>query len=120
MTSDIKFQAADVVVVEGRSLNVKAPDFLLDYAPRRKGKAPYRRALVHDQNDGLTLNFNQDYPAGVTMFGQARVRKGGFICDESIVTGGDLILKRPGGDVWVNRVVDDLVERVVQLEARLA
>ena len=29
----------------------------------------FRRALVHDESDGLTINFNNDYPGGVTVGG---------------------------------------------------
>jgi hypothetical protein len=51
-------------------LNVQGHDFLLDSAERRKPSGPkFRRALAHDQSDGLTFNFGNDYPGGVTISG---------------------------------------------------
>lgn len=54
--------AADILEVAGS-------DLVLDYPPRRKNDDGWRRALVHDENDGLTINFNGDYPGGVTIVG---------------------------------------------------
>jgi len=45
---------------------------MLDSVARRKPPtvgSGHRRALVHDQSDGLTINFNHDYPGGVTLNG---------------------------------------------------
>ena len=52
-------------------VKVLAPDFCVDGGPgRRKGSdTPYRRALVHDGNDGLTINWANDYSGGVTING---------------------------------------------------
>jgi hypothetical protein len=67
---------SDVVLDEGTeqvtvvcdNLNIQGHDFLLDSSERRRPNSPtFRRALVHDQNDGLTLNFGHDYPGGVTI-----------------------------------------------------
>jgi hypothetical protein len=44
-------------------------DFMLDSPDRRKNATPFRRALVHDQSDGLTVNFSGDYPGGVAING---------------------------------------------------
>jgi hypothetical protein len=73
MATDVRLDAEDgnTVVVEGRVLKATASDFVLD-APSRRGKDErgargLRRALVHDQRDGLTINFNRDYPGGVTI-----------------------------------------------------
>jgi hypothetical protein len=44
-------------------------DFLLDAPDRRKDATPFRRALVHNQGDGLTINFAGDYPGGVAING---------------------------------------------------
>lgn len=79
--SDIKFNTSDQVVVEGRALKVTSPDIMLDHAPRRTGPAANpRRALVHDFNDGLTLNWNEDYPGGVKINGSVN-------CPKEIITG---------------------------------
>jgi hypothetical protein len=62
------------VLVEGTVLKTTAADLMLD-APQRRlpGGGPFRRALVHNTQDGLTLNFNGDYPGGVTVVGNLMV-----------------------------------------------
>jgi hypothetical protein len=35
--------------------------------------SPYRRALVHDETDGLTINFSDDYPGGLSLSGVVRI-----------------------------------------------
>jgi hypothetical protein len=65
--SDVRLQTGQVVI--------DAWDLCLD-SPDRRNPAyptPYRRALVHDPNDGLTLNWGQDYPGGVTINGVVSV-----------------------------------------------
>lgn len=43
-----------------------AADFMLDHPQRRgAGARGYRRALVHDRGDRLTINYANDYPGGV-------------------------------------------------------
>jgi len=71
MATDVKLDEVDgsFLVLEGRVVKAAASDFMLDSPERRKGGSPHRRALVHDQNDGLTINFNGDYPGGVTLVG---------------------------------------------------
>ena len=70
MSSSVKtdYPHQDWVTVQGAVLNARTSDLILD-SPARRGNAggPYRRALVHDQSDGLTINFNDDYPGGVTI-----------------------------------------------------
>ncbi|QXP53073.1 MULTISPECIES: hypothetical protein [unclassified Cellulophaga] len=44
----------------------------MDNADRRNGSG-HRRALVHDHEDGLTINYNGDYPGGVTIKGIIKV-----------------------------------------------
>jgi hypothetical protein len=56
------------VTIDARVVKVGASDFLLDSPQRHRTDRPgLRRALVHDQQDGLTINFNRDYPGGVTI-----------------------------------------------------
>jgi hypothetical protein len=57
------------IVLDGRVVKATASDFMLDSPERRSGKAVFRRALVHDQGDGLTVNFANDYNGGVTLNG---------------------------------------------------
>jgi PASTA domain-containing protein len=76
MPTDVKLDAGDgsFVLVQGRVLKVAGSDLVLDAPERRKeNKTPNRRALVHDFQDGLTINFNGDYPGGVTIAGNAAV-----------------------------------------------
>jgi hypothetical protein len=61
---------SDVRLVPGQVV-VDAPDLCLDSSDRRKpeGLSEFRRALVHDFGDGLTINWPGDYPGGVTING---------------------------------------------------
>ena len=72
MTTDVRLDQVDgtFLELEARVVKAIASDFMLDQPSRRKGGGPHRRALVHDQNDGLTINFNGDYPGGVTVVGK--------------------------------------------------
>jgi hypothetical protein len=67
--SDILFDATQQVTVQCDNLKVEGHDFLLDSQSRRRpgNTSAFRRAIVHDQNDGLTINFGNDYPGGVTL-----------------------------------------------------
>ena len=58
----------DKVRVEGHVLDCRTADLALD-SPERRGPrgGTQRRALVHDFNDGLTVNYRGDYPGGVTI-----------------------------------------------------
>ena len=77
MPTDIKLdQGGDGnwLLAEGNVLKTTAADFMLDSPSRRRpGGGPHRRALVHDTNDGLTINFAGDYPGGVTVTGNLTV-----------------------------------------------
>jgi hypothetical protein len=55
--------------LDAAAVETTASDFLLDCPARHKGGPGFRRALVHDFNDGLTINFAGDYPGGVTING---------------------------------------------------
>jgi hypothetical protein len=68
--TDLKLDAGDgsFVVIDGRVVKATASDFMLDSSSRHRADKPgFRRALVHDQGDGLTINYNRDYPGGVTI-----------------------------------------------------
>jgi hypothetical protein len=69
MATDLRLDDVDgnYVVIDSGVLKSTATDFLLDNPPRHSGTHHLRRALVHDQRDGLTINFNNDYPGGVTI-----------------------------------------------------
>lgn len=70
MPTDIKLDEGDGnhVVIEGTVVRTTASDLILD-SPDRRIAGGLRRALVHDGTDGLTINFNGDYPGGVTVGG---------------------------------------------------
>ena len=70
--SDIKFEG-DSVVIEGDATISRTPDLMLDEASRRRRRDGVRRALVHDFEDGLTANWDDDYPGGVTVNGAKRI-----------------------------------------------
>jgi hypothetical protein len=57
---------SDVKLVHGQ-VKAEAWDLCVDSKDRRKNETPHRRALVHDFDDGLTVNWGNDYPGGVTL-----------------------------------------------------
>ncbi|ANK84732.1 hypothetical protein AMK01_CH01083 [Rhizobium sp. N6212] len=75
VATDIKLDHGadqDTVKIEAGALRIQADvvkttasDFLIDCPPRRSNKGgPYRRALVHGEDDSLIVNFLGDYPGG--------------------------------------------------------
>ena len=75
MATDIEFPAnSNVMRLICNRVDVLASDLVLDSPARRKPNGPrFRRALVHDESDGLTINFAGDYPGGVTVVNVAHV-----------------------------------------------
>jgi hypothetical protein len=72
MPTDIRLNQgdnADHLVIDANVIEGRAADFELNSPERYKGGDPHRRALVHDQRDGLTINYNGDYPGGVSVMG---------------------------------------------------
>jgi hypothetical protein len=61
---------SDVRLVPG-AVVIEAWDLRLDAEDRRTQhrSSEHRRALVHDHGDGLTVNWADDYPGGVTLVG---------------------------------------------------
>ena len=55
------------VAVDAPVLAVTGHDLILDSRDRRTDPTGFRRALVHDGGDGLTVNFGGDYPGGVRL-----------------------------------------------------
>lgn len=67
---DVILDEGDQVTIRCSNVNVQGHDLLLDYPGRRKANGPrFRRALVHDSTDGLSLNFEGDYPGGLRLNG---------------------------------------------------
>ena len=64
--TDIRFDG-DWIHLEGSITKSATTDLMLDHPSRRRTSTPHRRALVHDFQDGLTLNWDNDYPGGVSI-----------------------------------------------------
>lgn len=68
MATDIRLDGGDdqnIVDIDCEFLRTSANDVVIDAPKRRSNRTGYRRALIHDHNDGLTINYNGDYPGGV-------------------------------------------------------
>lgn len=64
------------IILEGNLVVVQATDLLLDAGSERRsseGTSEYRRALVHGEGDSLILNFNRDYPGGISLMGKVHL-----------------------------------------------
>lgn len=64
---------ANVVYFEGDAAEFRVTDVKIDSPARRKNPDGWRRALVHNDGDGLTINFASDYPDGVTIEGKTKL-----------------------------------------------
>lgn len=92
MATDVQLDDHFVTIVGESATILQCPDLVLDGGKdRHKGAGPHRRALVHDFNDGLTLNYEGDYPSGVrvasdlTIDGNV-VHKGEFVGEVRMTT----------------------------------
>ncbi|MEU6722345.1 hypothetical protein ABZ917_01380 [Nonomuraea wenchangensis] len=95
MATDIRLDDHDEqwVTVDANVLNIAGSDLILDSAARRSNQRGFRRALVHSGDDGLIVNFNNDYPNGVTINGtrlNLRVEKRSALSKDGRL--GDLVL----------------------------
>lgn len=119
--SDIVFDdQPEQVTVLCNNLNVQGHDLLLDSAQRRRVNGPrFRRALVHDQNDGLTVNFAGDYPGGVTLNGTVQLTGDVLIRithqDSILITGQH----PPAETLMLGDVIKSLRGEIAQLRARI-
>ncbi|MCB9739526.1 MAG: hypothetical protein H6747_09680 [Deltaproteobacteria bacterium] len=106
MNSDIRL-APDRVTVQAWDLELVHPD-------RRANQSPFRRALVHDDGDRLTINYAQDYPAGTKVDGLLVVRT---------TVGLTPLVPDVGGPNSQTLVVEqdvDLVNEIAELRASVA
>ncbi len=55
----------DLTVRGGGILDIDTHTFIMDCKPRRTKSEGSRRALVHDNDDKLVINYGADYPGGV-------------------------------------------------------
>lgn len=98
MQSDIKLQDNKLIFDSDYAV-FHASDIVLDAPARHKGRGTARRALVHDHEDGLTVNYGGDYPGGVKLVGAVSVR-GALDVEDSVTINGHLVAKleqRPNG-----------------------
>jgi hypothetical protein len=113
--SDIIFDTSEQITVLCENLKVQGHDLLLDSPTRRKpGSTGFRRAFVHDQSDGLTINFNKDYPGGVTIAGDIH-----FTIShqhELLAVGGS---HPPDESVNLSDVIKTLRSEIAQLKAQV-
>jgi len=103
---------------------------MLDSPERRKGNKPFRRALVHDQSDGLTINFGGDYEGGVRIVGVAELvpRPEGLRMPTLVVRGGisyeERVAKIEGGATTVTfslgEELSKLQTQISELKAKVA
>jgi hypothetical protein len=129
--SDIVFNPSEQVTVQCDNLLVQGHDLLLDSAARRRGGGRgFRRALVHDQSDGLTINFNSDYPGGVTIHDVRMLDVVGdlqfriFHQDEVLAHDALAVLgggtARPNETVKLGEVIKALRSEIAELRAQIA
>jgi hypothetical protein len=104
MEADIKLDA-NTLSFDGDRVVVTAPDLEVNSAAHRTDGNNLRRALVHDAEDGLTINFggvNGDYPAGVRINGavmlSTSLNLNGNGVMSALVLREHLIMRRPGTD----------------------
>jgi|GEM_PF-1974668 len=78
MESNIILKDYGQLEITGSYLEVRAHDLKLDNPHRRSSNDGHRRALVHDFDDGLTINYDGDYPGGVTVKGKLKAEEAHF------------------------------------------
>ena len=84
MSTDVVLDNGEQVTMLCENLMVHGHDLLLDSPARRAPDGPkFRRALVHSPGDGLTINFGEDYPGGVTI--------NGLVALNTTQPGGDVV-----------------------------
>jgi hypothetical protein len=72
MPTDLVLDDEDLTLASAERVHIDAHDVTLAYGKRtdRKWRGGTRRAFVHTKNDGLTINWNGDYPDGVRIEGK--------------------------------------------------
>lgn len=90
-------QKGNIFSLNNNAVVCKTTDFIIDNDDRRieghKGPKEMRRALVHDIDDSLTINYEKDYPGGVYIQGKIKVEElYGYPTNAIICRTTDLIL----------------------------
>jgi hypothetical protein len=86
------------------SLKTTAADLIVDSPLRHTGNPGLRRAMVHSTGDGLTLNFNRDYPDGLTLL-DAKLR---LRVNTQIAMAPILPKRAEPGDLFAVRLISPL------------
>jgi hypothetical protein len=107
---------ADIKLFDAQ-VKVEATDLCVDSPSRRSNNSPYRRALVHDAEDGLTLNWGNDYPGGVKIIGNLTVS--GKITNQGLDLTGE-VLKLENEIDQLKTVLATITNQVNQLRTALA
>jgi hypothetical protein len=117
MPTDIKLDqnGGNWLVADAAVLKTTASDLMLDAPGRRIGGGPHRRALVHDQADGLTLNFNGDYPGGITAAGAVKVT-GRLTAGAGLEVTGGLVVDGHPVTRSLEGQLDQAEQRIASLE----
>jgi hypothetical protein len=143
LQTNIRSNTSLTIVVEELNafpvFKVFAPDIELDDKNRRlpdSDSESRRRALVHDFNDGLTFNYDRDYPGGIRFNGDVFFADH-ISCNKSLTVHGALLLNLSARDFAggedndpllgvrisqysVNEVLVNLHDRISALEAKVA
>ena len=124
--SDIVFDDGEQVSVLCDNLRDFRGASSVDDVSWRRGGGPtgprFRRALVHDTNDGLTMNFGDDYPGGVTINGVHTLDVVGDLTfrishhDEVTQAGGS----PPSETVTLSDVIKTLRQEIAGLKSQVA
>jgi hypothetical protein len=126
MPTDIRLDEVNGtwVIVESGVLKSTASDLMLDAPGRRSTTGGHRRALVHDSGDGLTINFNRDYPGGVSVMSDLAVTGDIAVGGDLAVRGGldlsDAALARLNHQIGVDLERIERLERSIETLAKLA
>lgn len=135
MATDIILDGEAWIDVQTHALALRGSDLILDDQSRRHPDGPkYRRALVHDAGDGLTINYDGDYPGGLTLLGVAQVvpkaaerdpgvlqQKPGALSPARLVVRGDVSYEEHGigQDLRPTTTTVVVSERFAELERRI-
>jgi PASTA domain len=120
MTTNIKLDEFDGnwVVVESDVFKLTAIDLHMDAPERRTpGSGGFRRAFVHNAQDGLSVNFEGDYPGGVTVQSDLRVTGRLLLSADATVGALDIIGQLRQGVADLKQDVFDLKRDVAQVSA---
>lgn len=101
--SSNRISSDNLRIWSGRQLKIQTWDLCLESLDRKSDTTPHRRALVHDFQDGLTVNWARDYPGGVTINGDVKCP------DKLIVDGTD-----------VKTVISRMLQEIENLKAQIA